>query len=313
MHGAPSQRRIGEARSTVDTRKVLHAQHRLQHYELAELPLHVFAAVLFAALLHATWNAIVKSAGDKFLTTIMVTAAAAAVSACLLPFLTAPARASWPCVGGSVLLQYAYFWLVARTYEAADMSQTYPLMRGTAPLLVALFTVFRMGDSLSAIAWIGLIGICIGILSMTLGSKLKHRNGIALALLNALVIAAYTLVDGVGVRRSGSPAAYTLWVFLLTGIPFSIWAMTRRRTAFLPYVARHWRIGLVGGIGVTASYGIALWAMTLAPIAVVAALRETSILFGTLMAGIVLKEHIGARRLLAACIIAGGAAILRMA
>lgn len=297
----------------MDTRKALHAQRRRWHNELDELPVYVFAAVLFAALLHATWNAIVKSAGDKFLTTIMVTAAAAAVSACLLPFLTAPDRASWPCVGGSVLLQYAYFWLVARTYEVADMSQTYPLMRGTAPLLVALFTVFRMGDSLSAIAWIGLIGICSGILSMTLGSKLKQRNGICLALLNALVIAAYTLVDGVGVRRSGSPAAYTLWVFLLTGIPFSIWAMTRRRTAFLPYVVRHWPIGLAGGIGVTASYGIALWAMTLAPIAVVAALRETSILFGTLMAGIVLKEHIGARRLLAACIIAGSAAILRMA
>jgi drug/metabolite transporter (DMT)-like permease len=276
------------------------------------LPLYVFTAVLFAALLHATWNAIVKSAGDKFLTTIMVTAAAAAVSACLLPFLTAPARASWPCVGGSVLLQVAYFWLVARTYEVADMSQTYPLMRGTAPLLVALVTVFRMGDSLSVTAWIGLIGISVGIFTMMLGCKLDHRKGIYLALLNAFVIAAYTLVDGIGVRRSGSPAAYTLWVFLLTGVPFSIWAIARRRTVFLPHIARHWPIAMVGGIGATASYGIALWAMTLAPVAVVAALRETSILFGTLIAGIALQEHIGAPRVFAACIIAGSAAILRM-
>jgi len=277
------------------------------------LPAYVFVVVLFGALLHATWNAIVKSAGDKFLTTIMVTAAAAGLSALLLPFLTAPTPASWPYAACSALLQIAYFLLVARTYEVADMSQTYPLMRGTAPLLVALVTVFRLGDSLSVIAWIGVIGISLGIFSMTLGSTLGHRKGICLALLNAFIIAGYTLVDGIGVRRSGSPAAYTLWVFLLTGLPFAIWALTRRRIIFVPYVVRHWRTGMAGGIGTTASYGLALWAMTIAPVAVVAALRETSILFGTLIAGLALKEHIGVRRLLAACIIAGSAAVLRMA
>ena len=161
--------------------------------------------------------------------------------------------------------------------------------------------------------WIGVIGISVGILSMTMGSKRDHRKGIYLALLNAFVIASYTLVDGVGVRRSGSPAAYTLWVFLLTGLPFAIWAVTGRRTTFVPYVSRHWRIGMVGGVGTTASYGLALWAMTIAPVAVIAALRETSILFGTLIAGLVLKEHIGMRRIIAACIIASSAAVLRLA
>ena len=116
------------------------------------MPMTVFAVVLSAALLLATWNAIVKSAGDKFLTTIMVTAAAAGIAAAVLPFLTVPARASWPCIAVSVLFQVTYFLLVARTYQVADMSQTYPLMRGTAPLLVALITVFQAGDSLSLIA-----------------------------------------------------------------------------------------------------------------------------------------------------------------
>jgi drug/metabolite transporter (DMT)-like permease len=277
------------------------------------MPFIVFATVISAALLHATWNAIVKSAGDKFLTTIMVTAAAGGLSAALLPFLTAPAPTSWPYAVASALFQITYFLLVARTYQIADMSQAYPLMRGTAPLLVALVAVFRMGDALSLVAWIGVVAICLGIFSIALGSKLKDRKGVYLALLNALVIAGYTLIDGIGVRRSGAPAAYTLWVFLLTGVPLTLWVLTARRSVFVPYVSRYWRLGIAGGIGTTASYGLALWAMTVAPVAVVAALRETSILFGTVIAGLVLKEHIGLRRVISACIIACGAAILRLA
>jgi drug/metabolite transporter (DMT)-like permease len=266
-----------------------------------------------AAFLHATWNAIVKSAGDKFLATIMVTAAAAGLAAVLLPFLIAPARASWPFAALSALFQIAYFLLVARTYQVADLSLAYPLMRGTAPLLVAVVSVFRVGDSLSLIAWVGVIGLCVGIFSMAAGSPLQHRKGVYLALLNAFVIAGYTLIDGIGVRRSGAPAAYTLWVFLLTGLPLTIWAVTQRKPPFVPYVARHWRIGVAGGIGTTASYGMALWAMTLAPVALVAALRETSILFATLIAGLVLRESIGVRRIIAASIIACSAAVLRLA
>jgi drug/metabolite transporter (DMT)-like permease len=277
------------------------------------MPLIVFAIVMSAALLHASWNAIVKSAGDKFLTTIMVTASAAALAAALLPFLTAPAPASWPYAAASAVLQIIYFLLVARTYQLSDMSQTYPLMRGTAPLIVALVSEFRMGDVLSTTAWAGVITICLGIFSMALGNKDADRKGVYLALLNAVVIAGYTLIDGTGVRRSGAPAAYTLWVFLLTGVPLALWAASARRSTFLPYLGRHWRLGFAGGVGTTASYGLALWAMTVAPVAIVAALRETSILFGTIIAGLVLREQVGPRRLVSACIIAGGAVILRLA
>ena len=277
------------------------------------MSLTVFAVVMAAALLHASWNAIVKSADDKFLTTIMVTAAAAALSAAMLPFLTAPARASWPYAAASAVFQIAYFLLVARTYQIADMSQTYPLMRGTAPLIVAFASVFQMGDALSPVAWAGVLGICLGIFSIALGNRLNDRRGVYLALVNALVIAAYTLIDGAGVRRSGAPAAYTLWVFLLTGVPLTLWATSTSRVASFRYFRRHWRLGIAGGVATTASYGLALWAMTIAPVAIVAALRETSILFGTLIAAVVLRESVGPRRLVAACIIAGGAAILRLA
>jgi drug/metabolite transporter (DMT)-like permease len=276
------------------------------------MSLFVFVIVLSAALLHATWNAIVKASGDKSLTMTMVTTAAAALSAALLPFLRVPTSASWPFAIASAICQIAYFLLVARTYQFADMSQAYPLMRGAAPLIVALASMFQVGDAISLTGWVGVVAICLGISSIALGSNPKDRNGVYLALLNALVIAAYTLIDGTGVRRSGTPTAYTLWVFLLTGVPLAFWAVTTKRTKFLAYLRKHWHMGIAGGIGTTASYGLALWAMTLAPVAVVAALRETSILFGIIIAGVVLKEPIGARRVVAACVIACGGAILRV-
>ena len=277
------------------------------------MSLAVFAVVMVAAVLHAGWNAIVKSAPDKLLTTVLVTGWAAAIAVALLPFLPRPDPASWPYAIGSAGLQTVYFILVARTYQVADLSQTYPLMRGTAPLLVAIFTAVTTNEVLSPAAWVGVVTICTGVLTMAAGSPLRSRTGVYLALLNALVIAAYTVIDGFGVRRSGAPAAYTLCVFLLAGLPLVIWAVTRKRAAHLAYLRRYWRLGIAGGIGTTASYGLALWAMTLAPVAVIAALRETAILFATLIAWLVLKEHIGVRRAVAACIIAGGAAVLRLA
>ena len=277
------------------------------------MSLIVFAVVLAAALLHASWNAIVKAGGDKFLTTMMVTTAAAGISALTLPFLNVPARVSWPYAVAATLFQIPYLLLVARTYQLADMSQAYPLMRGTAPLIVALVSVFGMGEALSPTAWCGVMGICLGVVSIALGGRLQDQRGLSLALLNAFCIAGYTLIDGAGVRRSGAPAAYTLWVFVLTGLPLTLWCILSRGSGFVAYCGRYWRQGIAGGIGTTASYGLALWAMTVAPVAVVAALRETSIVFGTMIAGLVLKEAIGPRRVVAACVIAAGAATLRAA
>ena len=277
------------------------------------MPITVFAVVMVAALLHASWNALVKSAPDKLLITILVTSCAAAISLASLPFLNQPERASWPYAIGSAALQTAYFMLIARTYHVADLSQTYPIMRGAAPLLVAAFTAVSASEFLSATAWIGVVTICIGIFTMALGNPVRDAKGVYLALVNSVVIAGYTLIDGWGVRRSGAPAAYTLYVFLITGLPLVTWAVVKRRAAFVDYVSRHWQMGIAGAIGMTASYGLALWAMTLAPVAVIAALRETAILFATLIAWLILKEHISRRRVFAVCIIAAGAAVLRLA
>ncbi|MFL9672345.1 MULTISPECIES: EamA family transporter [Pseudomonas] len=276
------------------------------------MSLDVFAIIMLGAALHATWNAVVKGGDNKLLTTCMIASIASLIASTVIPFLELPAKESWPFIGASVILQVVYFVLVASTYRIADMSQTYPIMRGTAPLLVATASVGLLSESLSSFAWLGIAIICIGILSMAAAPSIGQRKGMLLALVNAAVIAGYTLIDGVGVRKSGAPAAYTLWIFLLTGLALAVWAFAVRRREFCRYLARHWRPGVIGGFGTVVSYGLALWAMTAAPIATVSALRETSILFGVVISALVLKERLTGRRIMAACIIASGAMVLRL-
>ena len=277
------------------------------------MTLSVFCILLFAALLHASWNAIVKAGTDKLYSAISVSGSATLIALVLLPFSPQPSVASWPFLVVSCALQVVYTVLVAKTYQVSDMSQTYPLMRGSAPLLVAITSVAFLGSNLSTSAWIGIAIICAGILAMATSGRSTNKAGLALAFLNAGVIASYTLIDGLGVRLSGTPAAYTLWIFLLTGIPLIVWAFAARRMAFQNYIATNWHLGMIGGAGTIVSYGLALWAMTLAPVAVIAALRETSILFGTAISALVLKEHISIVRVIAVGIIAVGAGILRFA
>lgn len=277
------------------------------------MSLTVFAVVLFAAALHATWNAVIKGGRDTLLTTAMVAGVSALLAVSALPFLPPPAPASWPLIGISAVLQTLYFVLLANAYRVADMSQTYPLMRGVAPLIVAAISAGLLREPMGPFGWLGVLVVCGGVLSMAAGARLGQGKGVRLALLNAVVIAGYTLIDGWGVRHSGSPAAYTLWIFFLTGIPIIGWALARRATSFGKYVAANWGLGLFGGIGTASSYGLALWAMTAAPVAVVAALRETSIVFGTVISVVVLREQAAPMRIAAACVIAAGAMALRLA
>ncbi|HHY50723.1 MAG TPA: EamA family transporter [Alphaproteobacteria bacterium] len=274
----------------------------------------VFAIVLLGAMLHAGWNAIVKGAGDTRLTTVLVISTSALIAAGTLPFLPQPAPESWPFLATTMVLQIVYFALVASAYAAADMSQIYPLMRGLAPLLVAVVGTMLLGENPGPVGWVGIGLVCSGVLSLALrGRAAGNGRGIALALTNAAVIASYTLVDGAGARLSGAPLSYTLWLNVLAGIPFLSWALLSQRAALIAHVRRHWHLGIVGAVANIASYGLALWAMTQAPIAIVAALRETSILFGTVIAVLVLREKVDGMRIIATGIIAAGAIVLRLA
>lgn len=274
----------------------------------------VFAAVLLGAALHATWNSVIKGGADKLLTTVLVATASGLIGIAVLPFLPLPAKAAWPFIATSAVVQVLYFALVAGAYRATDMSQAYPLMRGLAPVLVAAFGVLFLHEHLAPVAWVGVGLISLGVFGMALAFRGRgSRKGTLLAVGNAGVIATYTLVDGAGVRVSGAPVAYAMWLFLLNAIPLLLWALVARRRALIAAARRDWRLGLVGGVGNLGSYGLALWAMTHAPVAMVAALRETSILFGMAIAGLVLGERIGPARIACALVIVAGAASLRLA
>jgi len=272
----------------------------------------VFGTIMFAAFLHASWNAIVKGGSNTLLTTVLVAAGGALIGLVALPFLPPLAPAAWPYLAISAILEIAYYALLAAAYGNSDMSRAYPLMRGTPPLLVALVSTLFLGVGLSLPGWLGIVLVCLGLLSLTLTGTGGDRRGVAFAFINALVIASYTLVDSVGVRASGSAPTYTMWIFVLTGIPLALWALLRR-PGFIAYARTNWHLGLAGGIGTLASYGLVLWAMTEAPVPLVAALRETSILFGTAIAALVLRERVTRTRIIAVLVIAAGAIVLKFA
>ena len=267
--------------------------------------------------MNASWNAVVKTGGDKRYSTVMVSVAAALVAALLLPFLKPPAPASWPWFAASTVAQLAYYSLLAAAYQRGDMSHAYPLMRGCAPFIVALLSGSLLGEAVSSLHWMGIALICGGVLAMALHQRGEHIEGghavTRLALANACVIATYTLIDGHGVRLSGAPLAYTLWIFVLTAVCQLVWMLGREARPFVTYFRTHWRLGFGGGIASLISYTASLWAMSVAPVALVAALRETSILFATLISVVVLRERVTPQRLAATGLIAAGALTLRLA
>jgi drug/metabolite transporter (DMT)-like permease len=280
------------------------------------MTLDVMAMVLLSALLHAGWNALVRASRDKFLASLHVVCGAGAIAALLLPGLPLPAPASWPWLLASALIHVLYFTLVARAYHGAELGFAYPLMRGTAPALTALGAALLLGEPPTPGGWLGITLICGGVLTLAAGAwrnGASHPAAVLAALANAGVIALYTLVDGRGVRLSGHALSYTGWVFLLTAVLMLAYAGRRRGRSLLRPPAGAARTALLGGAGTLVAYSLVLWAMAQAPIALVAALRETSIVFAALIGVLFLRERLGRRRLLAALLVCGGAVVLKLA
>ena len=281
---------------------------------VAEITLPVTLAVLGAGFLHALWNAMLKSAaGEPLLDTALIVAGSSVVALALLPFVAFPDRAAWPFMALSAAIHFAYYVTLAGAYRRGDLSFAYPLMRGVAPLIVTLLGVVFLGERPTATMLAGIALISLGILVIAWYAGGRHTPAAAKwALGNALIIAVYTLVDGAGARASGSAASYVVWLIFLEGLPYLAWIRaTRGRPAFA-YIASRWRRGIAGGAASLAAYGIALWAMTRAPVAVVAALREVSVLFAAGIGAIVLKEGFGWRRMAGAAAVVAGVAALRL-
>lgn len=276
----------------------------------------VFAAVLFAAACHAGWNATIKRGLDPLAITVLISLGAMLVSAVCLPAVGLPAVAAWPWCGASVLIHLGYFAALIESYRAGDMGQVYPIARGSAPLMTAIVTTAFVGERLGVAGWGGIVLLAAGVALLSLrggrGLARLDRKAVGFALFTAVTICAYSVVDGVGARLAGSASAYSLALFAGIGPVMLAYAVVRRGRQVLAAMLRHWGIGLAGGTLQLGSYGIAIWAMTLAPIAIVAALRETSVLFGAAIAVVVLKEPLRPMRVGAALMIMAGLTLIRL-
>ena len=268
---------------------------------------YVTLLVLLAALLHAAWNAIVKSSRHKLYDTVAITTGAACICALALPFVAPPARAAWPWLGASVALHTVYFLALAGAYRWGDLSLAYPLMRGLAPLIVALVAVVALDDAMTQSMWFGIGFICAGILSPAVWQRRTLScRGTLIAAGNAIVIAMYTLVDGVGTRLSDNPLSYCEWLFFLSAFPILALALAVERRGAWQHARSRWKVGLAGGAFSVAAYGIVLWAMTQAPVAAVAALRETSVIIAAAIGTFFFREPLAGIRIAGAVLVAAG-------
>ncbi|PKO40111.1 MAG: phosphonate utilization protein [Betaproteobacteria bacterium HGW-Betaproteobacteria-3] len=274
----------------------------------------IVAAVLFGALLHASWNALVKSSADKALDTALIHLLGSLIAIPLVLWLGWPRAEAWPYILASVTIHIAYYIALTGAYKHGDLGLTYPLMRGTAPLLVALSATLTVGEHLSPLAWAGVLGISCGVLALGLSRHaIDSPRAVAFALSNAVVIAIYTVVDALGARTSGDALRYVAALFVLDGWPFALIVFMRRGGAVAwPYARRRWPVAAGAALASLGSYGIALWAMTRAPVATVAALRETSVLFAVLLGSWFLKEAFTLRRAIGTGAIVAGVMALRL-
>ncbi len=270
----------------------------------------VIALVLCAAVLHASWNAMLRGRADQLWSVTVMSFAATAVAIPAVLLLPLPAPASWPYLGLSSLLQVAYTAFLVFAYRHADLGQVYPMVRGAVPLLVTLGAAVFAGERLSAPAVSGIALVSLGIMSLALGKGRAQPKAVAAALANSLIIATYTVTDGIGARLSGNSFAYVTWIFVLYGILMPAAFLAVRRKLIVRWSAPETRTALVAGVVQLVTYGTVIWALTLAPIGPVSALRETSIVFAALIGRIFLSEPLTARRLGACLVIAAGAACL---
>jgi drug/metabolite transporter (DMT)-like permease len=280
-----------------------------------DLTLGVTLAVLGAGLLHATWNALLKGArgGEPMQDTAAVVAGAMLWALLLLPVSGLPDPAAWKFVALSSAIHFAYYVTLSNAYRTGDLSFAYPLMRGTAPLLTAVLGIVFLHELPSPHVGAGILLICAGIVSIAFVRRERHPPAaLHWALANAAIIALYTLVDGAGVRASRNPLGYVSWLLFVEGLPFLGWILWRGGRPALDYLLRGWRLALAGGFFSLAAYAIVLWAMTRAPVAAVAALRETSVLFAALIGAVWLKEGFGIMRLAGAASVVLGIAALKL-
>lgn len=276
--------------------------------------------MLLGALLHAAWNALIRSGDDKPLDTGLIHGLGMLVALPVVAATGFPRAEAWPYLAASWVIHIGYYIALAGAYRHGELGLTYPVMRGLAPLLVAGSSSALLGEPLSLQGWAGIAAISLGVVGVGLsaGAAASGHPAKALryALANAAIIALYTIVDGRGVRASGDPLAYVATLFLADGAPYFalvLWQRRAQAAQVRTYLAARWKPALLASLASFGSYAIALWAMTRAPVASVAALRETSVLFAALIGALWLKEGFGALRAAGTALVVAGVVTLRLA
>jgi drug/metabolite transporter (DMT)-like permease len=272
--------------------------------------------VLAAAAMHATWNALVKAGNDKVVMQCLVMFFAGLPCLPFLAFLPLPAAAAWPFLVLSLAVHVVYYVTLINAYRYGALSQVYPIARGAAPLMIALGAWAFAGEAMGIIEWLGVIIASAGIMSLAAPGNMprdEEIKAIGFALATAITIALYSLADGIGVRRSGAALSYILWLLALDAFPVLFAALWLRRGQIAASFRPHLKLAAAGGLLSAVGYGIVIWAMGIAPLAHVSALRETSVILAALIGATLMGEEFGRRRILAATLVAGGNALLHVA
>lgn len=272
-------------------------------------------AVLCAALAHAIWNAFIKTGDDHLISITGMSAGAALTTLVIFPFAALPDSQSWPYILASIVFHVAYMVALSQAYRYSDFSSAYPIARGTAPILVFGWSFIFLQEVLSVTEMLAIFGIIIGIMVFStrrLGAVVNDRKAIFYALLTSVFIAAYTIVDGIGVRLSGTVSGYMVWMTTFEVFPMLLYTYVRRGPKVFSALAKNARPMFLSGMIAVSGYWVIIWAMTQAPIALVAALRETSIIIAALIGAFYFKEPSGKRRIVAAIIVCISVVILRL-
>ena len=277
---------------------------------------HLIFIVLLAAFFHALWNASVKQGDDKILSLTGIHIGTLAIVLPLAPLVGLPHPDSWLYLLLSVALHFGYYLSLASAYRHGDFSQAYPVARGSAPILVALWGALVLNEALSALQWLAVSAVIGGIMifaTRRIGAVLAQRKALVSALLTACFIGAYTIADGIGGRLSGSIPAYMVWLSILDSVPLVLYALHRRSPAAVLGLRANWRIALLGAALSLAAYWMVVWAMSQTSLALVSALRETSVIIAALIGAYYFKEPAGKRRIIASVVIFAGIALLGLA
>lgn len=276
------------------------------------MPTSVMVLVLVAALFHAIWNGLIKGGKDPLMESMLICVAWIAISMILIPVLPFPDSSSWPYIGAAVIIHVCYFLLLSKSYSMGDFGAVYPVVRGLPPLIVMLVSVLVINEPLSFQGASGAVLIGAGVLALEIGNKCRSIKLILFAFATALMIATYTVIDGLGARASGHSTSFFVWFNLIQSIIYIGIVFNRRGSRkCIKHIRTKWKHGLLGGLMSFSAYVVVLWAMTKAPIPYVAALRETSVLFASVIAVVFLGEPVRKSRLVSAALIFAGILILK--